>query len=561
MKIIEMPHSVQVNQEFEVIVRTDGESTEVVAESQQPGGKDSEGAVVARKDRQARITFAAFQKPGRGRIRVKVGAEEIDVPMEVTAAPPPPPPAKSEAADPRTGAATPTGFAALVPPPPVFRPRDKRWAAIAAVSQNVSYERYAEFIENVLCDCRGNRRMCDELERLCAADERLFDNLGRYYGTYTYEDLKQATEIFLLCNAHHSCDPNRNDHEPLLPYPPLEYDKFKAAVVTNANASLLKKAYAFLSSKDVPTPFCKEMGAKLRCTDDMFLEYIWTFYHDIGMLEQTLKAISLRFQNKRTSLLKNQLEDLEISYLRPLTDLLWGYVNDEQHRLSVPRRTVEYAHQYGLAVTGKAVQGVQSIDRRSEFLSAFHTLLLRCHTFFIETSNLTVQADTFPVQNALRDLHKILFDGAHNQFSRATFSSRVEFLIGQWLLGRPEMRLFLRGREMTPYVENWMAPVDAMRRLQGWGEDSVATYRDLAVLGERILLSIRYGEWNEDNISAQDVRNWALSYKEDIQLYCHAYRAVTTVDLTLVDKLDRKQDTSQPVALIEARRKALRAAG
>ena len=46
---------------------------------------------------------------------------------------------------------------------------------------------------------------------------------------------------------------------------------------------------------------------------------------------------------------------LEIGYLRPLNNLLWGYLQDEQHRLSLVRRAYEYDHHYGLALQGKAV--------------------------------------------------------------------------------------------------------------------------------------------------------------------------------------------------------------
>lgn len=609
MKIVRKPHNPSVNAPFEIAIQNDHRIEDLEATYQVPGQPAvafPESSIEWDKNgRGFKIVGFAFQVPGAIGIAFKFRDEDGKHHHEDTVEVSPaevlteaaavaerrrggqrnrPAPAPETDADVDTGAGGGSGaltqLAALVPPAPKFTPKDARWAAIFAMSQRVSYTNYATFIEQVLCNCDGNPGMCNTLWKLCEVDDRDINDLRRLYGTYSYEDLKAATEIFLLCHAHHSCTSER--HEPRLPFEGDErtaYDNFCANLDVQASASILKKAYAFLSSRPYatpaspglappqptatpvdepsPTPFCADMGIKLRCTDDMYLEYIWTFYHDIGMLEQTLKAISLRFQNKRTSLLKNQMEDFEISYLRPITDLLWGYINDEQHRLSVPRRTVEYEHQYGLAVTGKATQGVQSIDRRSEFLSAFHTLLLRSHTFFTENSNLTVRADPFPVQNALRDLHKILFDGAHNQFSRATFSSRVEFLIGQWLLARPEIRLFLRGREMTPYKEPWMAPVDAMRRLQGWGEDSVATYRDLAVLGERLLLSIRYGEWNDDNITETEVHNWALSYKEEIQLYCHAYRSLTGVDLTRTDKFD----VSQPVALIEARKKTLKAAG
>ena len=42
-----------------------------------------------------------------------------------------------------------------------------------------------------------------------------------------------------------------------------------------------------------------------------------------------------------------------------------------------------------------------------------------------------------------------------------------------------------------------MDRVDAMKQLQGWADTSVMHFRDLAVFGEQLLLSIRFGTWTE----------------------------------------------------------------
>ncbi len=98
-------------------------------------------------------------------------------------------------------------------------------------------------------------------------------------------------------------------------------------------------------------------------------------------------------------------------------------------------------------------------------------------------------------------------------------------------LGRPEMERFLGGRAMVPYTEKWMATVDTMKTLQGWSDTSVRYFRDLAVFGERLLLTLRWGDWSDisDAVSAQ---NWANYMRSAIQGYVHAYRAVTGVDLS-----------------------------
>jgi len=75
-----------------------------------------------------------------------------------------------------------------------------------------------------------------------------------------------------------------------------------------------------------------------------------------------------------------------------------------------------------------------------------------------------------------------------------------------------------------------MDRVDTMKKLQGWGDTSVTAYRALGVLGEQILLTVRYGDWTNIN-NPDDAANWALYWRAEIQNYIHAYKAVTGVDL------------------------------
>ena len=147
---------------------------------------------------------------------------------------------------------------------------------------------------------------------------------------------------------------------------------------------------------------------------------------------------------------------VEIDPLRPLNNLLWGWVQDEQHRLTIPRRAYEYDHEYGLKLLGKAVPAIRGADSRSRFLEGFHTLLLLCSIFYKEDDDTTVMADGFPVLNALREVHLLLTQGAHNQYGDLPWTARQEFLMQQWILARPEMREFLPRRIMVDYPEPWM---------------------------------------------------------------------------------------------------------
>ena len=146
-------------------------------------------------------------------------------------------------------------------------------------------------------------------------------------------------------------------------------------------------------------------------------------------------------------------------------------------------------------------------------------------------------ADGFSLLNALKEVHLLLAEGASNQFGDLPWTARAEMLIQQWLLSRPEMRDFLQGRRMVPYKEPWMAQVDTMKSLQGWTDIPVTHFRDLGVYGEQILLSIRYGDWIDIN-NEEAAKNWARSWRPEIQSYLHAYRAVTGMDLTNADTVD-----------------------
>lgn len=50
------------------------------------------------------------------------------------------------------------------------------------------------------------------------------------------------------------------------------------------------------------------------------------------MLAQILSAIALRFQNRRGRQAQDPLINLELDPLRPLNNLLWGFIQDEYNR-------------------------------------------------------------------------------------------------------------------------------------------------------------------------------------------------------------------------------------
>jgi hypothetical protein len=312
---------------------------------------------------------------------------------------------------------------------------------------------------------------------------------------------------------------NRYTHNATLPYLELVRQNLSGIPLvdgTNTDADLLTLCEGVIREK---------------LSNPCFVELIWSYWHEEGMLVQTMKAIAWRFQNRRAPGEQDPLALLEIDPLRPLSNLLWGYLQDEQHRLSVPRRAYEYDHHYGITLLGKAVPQVRGADTRSRFIEAFHNLLYLCAIFYKEDDDTTVVADGFPILNALREVHLLLTQGAHNQYGDLPWTARQEMLMEQWLLARPEFREYLPRRIMVDYPEAWMHSVETMKTLQGWSDTSILHFRDLGVFGERIVLSSRFRDWTSE-IHPEAAANWARYWRPEIQGYIHAYRAVTGVDLT-----------------------------
>ena len=259
----------------------------------------------------------------------------------------------------------------------------------------------------------------------------------------------------------------------------------------------------------------------------------------------------IRDRNVRASA-RDPLANLEMDPLRPLNNVLWGYIQDEQHRLTVNRRNYEYDHHYGLHLEGKAVQNFRPADTRSKFLEAFHHLLRLCTVFYKQDDDTTVKADAFPVLNALKEIHLILSQGAHNQFGDLPSTARIEMLMQQWLLARPEFRELLPTRIMVAYPEPWMDRVDAMKKLQGWTDTSVLHFRNLGMFGEQLLLSIRWGHWS-DEFEPVKALNWARFFRPQAQGYIHAYRAATGVDLSADPTVNAPVNSTLPSVLLQKR--------
>ena len=454
------------------------------------------------------------------------------------------------------------------------------WTAIRNRTSAIGFDRYKKFINCVFCEDHPDQHnpFADIRKRIgkYVSDDCLDDSNDQkekrlsIYGPYAYSVLKLATQVFLTLESgvvlrNTERRPKIFDLEKeriRLNDFSLEFRDLKRDLGTylgpTEHLPYLDRILTNLITLDDDDagevlPYCVGV-LQHRLTSPSLIELIWSYWLEEGMLVQTMNAIARRFQNRRGSQ-NDPLGELEFDPLRPLNNVIWGFIQDEHNRLTVPRRAHEYLHHYGLSLVGKAVPDLNPADSRSKFIEAFHNLLSAAARFFKEDSDTTVIADGFPLLNALKEVHLILAEGAHNQFGDLTWTARAEMMTIQWMLARPEMREFLRGRYMVPYQEEWMGAVDSMKKLQGWTDTTVTHFYELAVTGERILLSIRYGDWSDiENIEDQ-AKTWARSNKPEIQRYIHGYRTVTGVDLAgdIIDTRDAAARYLQPSVLIQRR--------
>ncbi|WP_315817252.1 hypothetical protein [Paraflavitalea speifideaquila] len=428
----------------------------------------------------------------------------------------------------------------LQPVNPLFTKDVKLWEAIRDATEALSFRNYYDFMNVIFC---GEDIPIDheslfqkELKRLKKRRKLPFND------TDAYRSIKIATEAFVMVNLANSTgdlsgylqtvSDSNGEVLQIIPY---------LAIIRNKLSDIDFKSTSF---EDALSNFIDTSNGRVadtcfgiiseRIQQPIYLELIWSYWHEESMMVQGVNTIARRFQNIKGEGAVDPLANLEVGPLRPLSNLMWGYIQDEQHRLTVRRRAYEYDHHYGITLQGKAVSNMRTADSRSKFIEAFHMLMNLCMKFYRQYDDTTVVADGFPIMNALKEVHMILSEGAHNQYGDLPSTARIEMLMQQYLLARPEFREFLPTRQMVPYPEAWMDRAAVLNQLHGWTKTSVLHFRDLGVFGEQILLSIRFGAWSTV-FNRDQAANWAIFWRPQIQNYMHAYRAVTGVDLTRED--------------------------
>jgi len=443
------------------------------------------------------------------------------------------------------------------------------WVAIRSGTDALSFNNYLHYMD--LLFCTDDRQA---VSNAFPAEKKLFHQLkGKRFLPFTdtdaYRVLKAATEAFVMVNCAVLRSPDfdrrednayldRRDLPPVGAFGPA-FERYLEPLGPMGRGRVLPYL-ALIRRKlpDIPITSPDSVDDSLcvgfvqdKLANPCLVELIWSYWLEEAMLVQTMNAVTRRFQNIRSPGTPDPLANLEIDPLRPLNNLIWGYTQDEQHRLTVNRRNYEYDHHYGMRLHGRAIRSMRPADTRSQFLESFNHLLRLCTVFFKQDDDTTVKADAFPVLNALKEVHLVMSQGAHNQFGDLPSTARIEMLMQQWLLARPEFREFLPTRIMVAYPEPWMDRVDAMKKLQGWTDTSVVHFRNLAIFGEQLLLSIRYGAWSEVFEPTQAF-NWARFWRPQIQGYNHSFWAATGVELS-GETADKTADATLPSLLLQKR--------
>lgn len=428
----------------------------------------------------------------------------------------------------------------LQPVNPLYTKDVKLWEAIRDATEALSFRNYLDFMNVIFCGedipLDHESTFQKELKRLKKRRKLPFND------TDAYRSIKIATEAFVMVNLANSTGDlsgylrtvSDSTGEVLQIIPYLAIIRNKLSDIDFKSTSFEDALNNFIDDgNDGIADTCYGIISE-RIQNPIYLELIWSYWHEESMMVQGVNTIARRFQNIKGEGAIDPLANVEIGPLRPLSNLMWGYIQDEQHRLTVRRRAYEYDHHYGITLQGKAVNNMRTADSRSKFIEAFHMLMNLCMKFYRQYDDTTVVADGFPIMNALKEVHMILSEGAHNQYGDLPSTARIEMLMQQYLLARPEFREFLPTRQMVPYPEAWMDRVAVLNQLHGWTKTSVLHFRDLGVFGEQILLSIRFGAWSTV-FNRDQAANWAIFWRPQIQNYMHAYRAVTGVDLTRED--------------------------
>ena len=202
------------------------------------------------------------------------------------------------------------------------------WAAIRNRTQAISFHRFHHFLHRVL--------RWEEHEKLPEAIERRLRDLGAHrLGLTPWHALKRATEMFLLTETGVRIS-REHSHE-------LELDALGDSARLGAPVKageLAERLSLYLGhppqlpyiTRVVETAFPEYLGSRQaghrvlvdRINEPILIELIWSYWHEEGMLMQTINAINQALPEHPPTRSHDPLANMAIDPLRPLSNLLWG---------------------------------------------------------------------------------------------------------------------------------------------------------------------------------------------------------------------------------------------
>lgn len=242
------------------------------------------------------------------------------------------------------------------------------WMVIRNSTNNLSFKNYSRFLDAVLCGDdhprgRGGHERRDFELKLRGNHPTL-----PFTAIDPYSLLKAATHAFLMvyCGVDKICatqgrreladhgtgaapclqidldeERARLGHDPLATHPPTaSLEQLWENYLQDINGSNNLRTLPYLElilqklpgvpvmSPPSPTAINCYSILKDKLVRPCFVELIWSYWQEEGMLVQTMNAILQRFQNQRGDRERDPLSQLEIDPLRPLNSLVWNYSQD-----------------------------------------------------------------------------------------------------------------------------------------------------------------------------------------------------------------------------------------
>ena len=217
------------------------------------------------------------------------------------------------------------------------------WQALIESTERLSFNTYLRFMEHLFC----GRAVFAEDEAPFSKGSEEFSilqplRLLPFTDADAYRVVKAATEAFVMINcgvftddltlrdpgylARRDLPPTGPISQYLVPIPDGAGKSFQTLPYLALIRSKLPDIGIKLNSLALPGEFAQDCYGILRekLANPCMLELIWSYWHEEGMLVQTLNTIARRFQNVRAPGDRDPLANLDIDPLRPLAESAVG---------------------------------------------------------------------------------------------------------------------------------------------------------------------------------------------------------------------------------------------